>query len=526
LFSELLAYAQTAPEHIYAANENASSLTGYTVDQASGSLTAVSGSPFATGARPFSVAVDPSGRFLFTANQQGGSISVFTIDGASGQLAAVPGDPQSGLNAPHSITIDPTGRFAYVACGDGTVHVFSVDVNLGALTPRAQATQVGGIPYFVLVTGGGRFLYVATDGAIAGFSIDVVNGDISPVQSPVQFTDALWLASNPTSQFLYAMSDKSLIAGFTINPISGVLTPMAGSPFPTSPAGSPAMIIDPEGSFLYAADQQNENVVGVLIDSASGVLGGTVPGSPFPTGNYPDAFTFDPSGEFMYVANNSSGNVTGFSYTPGSGTLDPVPGSPFPAGAATRSIAAAPAYTPFTATPRALAIIPPSASLTSPNPGQTVQFSAEGLFSGGGGHFVTASATWSSSDPKVARVSNYPDAAGLVTIVGSGAAQITAQYGGLATQATVAVGSPVLISIALSPANFSVKQGTQVQYTATGTFRDGSEKDITDSVSWVSSNIDIATITASGLASSVSAGEVTISASLDSIIGSTTLTYQ
>src|ERR1700693_4286462 len=48
-------------EFAYVANSNGSSVSGYTIDPATGALTAVAGSPFATGGSPASVAVDPSG---------------------------------------------------------------------------------------------------------------------------------------------------------------------------------------------------------------------------------------------------------------------------------------------------------------------------------------------------------------------------------------------------------------------------------------------------------------------------------
>jgi Big-like domain-containing protein len=49
-----------------------------------------------------------------------------------------------------------------------------------------------------------------------------------------------------------------------------------------------------------------------------------------------------------------------------------------------------------------------------------------------------------------------------------------------------------LVSIAITPANAGVLLGTLQQFTATGTYSDHSSQDITDSVTWSSSDINVA----------------------------------
>ena len=85
---------------------------------------------------------------------------------------------------------------------------------------------------------------------------------------------------------------------------------------------------------------------------------------------------------------------------------------------------------------------------------------------------------------------------------------------------------PTLTSIAVTPANPTVLTGATQQFTATGTYSDGSTQNITSQVSWNSSTSAVATINASGLASGVSAGSTTISATQSGVTGLTTLTVQ
>ena len=88
--------------------------------------------------------------------------------------------------------------------------------------------------------------------------------------------------------------------------------------------------------------------------------------------------------------------------------------------------------------------------------------------------------------------------------------------------------SATLRSIAITPAGSSIALWTTEQFTATGTFSDNSDRDITASVSWISSAANVATIgnaaNFNGLAASVSTGTTTITAELGGISDSTALT--
>jgi hypothetical protein len=81
-------------------------------------------------------------------------------------------------------------------------------------------------------------------------------------------------------------------------------------------------------------------------------------------------------------------------------------------------------------------------------------------------------------------------------------------------------------SITVAPANPTIQAGATQQFTATGTFSDGSTRDITTQVTWSSSNSGVASVSASGLATSIAGGISTISAAQGTVTGSTTLTVQ
>jgi len=155
-------------------------------------------------------------------------------------------------------------------------------------------------------------------------------------------------------------------------------------------------------------------------------------------------------------------------------------------------------------------------------PGATLQFTATGKYSDGSSKDLTASAQWKSSDSSVASIA----AAGKVTAVGAGTVTVTATSGQMQATAIVQVTSAAtnLASIAVSPAGSSLPVNTSLQFTATGTYKDGSSRDLTSLVNWASFATATATINAGGLATGVAAGSTTITASLGTIIGSTSLT--
>lgn len=97
------------------------------------------------------IALDPTGRFLYVANRGPDDISVFSVDKASGRLTAR-GNVPSGGKTPRNLRIDPTG--AYLLSGNengGTITVFRIDAKTGALTQTPHSAQIdtpGGL-YFL-----------------------------------------------------------------------------------------------------------------------------------------------------------------------------------------------------------------------------------------------------------------------------------------------------------------------------------------------------------------------------------------
>jgi 6-phosphogluconolactonase (cycloisomerase 2 family) len=163
-------YSVTATgRFVYVANLSSSDISAYTIDSVTGALAAIPGSPFPTDVAPSSVVVDPTGHFAYVANcgtfcssddlYDTGGVSGYTIDATTGALTAMPGSPFGAGNYPNSLAVLPSGGFLYVAnCGagcagdgafldPGSVSAFTIDGATGDLTeisrPSAENVSLG-----------------------------------------------------------------------------------------------------------------------------------------------------------------------------------------------------------------------------------------------------------------------------------------------------------------------------------------------------------------------------------------------
>jgi uncharacterized protein YjdB len=149
--------------------------------------------------------------------------------------------------------------------------------------------------------------------------------------------------------------------------------------------------------------------------------------------------------------------------------------------------------------------------------GSTKQMTATGTYDDGKTKNITGSVSWSSDDDSEATVSD----GGLVTGVAAGTVSVTATSGTISGSTSVTVTLANLRSIAVTPTSASITSDQTQQFTAIGTLDDGTTVDITDAVTWKSSNKSVATIDSSGLATAQGTGTTNITAVSGSITSNT-----
>ncbi len=182
-------------------NTTPGNVLAFTIDSSTGALTPVPGSPFQivpnsnTLVGPGEIVVDGGGQFVYVALTRTNQIAGFHIDQASGALTPVPGSPFNTGNG--TIMLAAVNEFLYVPNGsDGTISGYSINTASGVLTP------VNGSPFpfhggALAADATGRLLYTSGSAGLLAFSIDQSSGALTEVGLPVPYPGAFVMTIVP-----------------------------------------------------------------------------------------------------------------------------------------------------------------------------------------------------------------------------------------------------------------------------------------------------------------------------------------
>jgi 6-phosphogluconolactonase (cycloisomerase 2 family) len=310
-------------EFVYTSNFGDGTVSGFSVNPATGKLTKIKGSPFAAGLGPGPLAHSPNGRFLYlTVSEQGeggpcgnnfAELISYGVEPTTGSLSQLDSVTMPDY-CPSDIVVDKSGRFVYVALIDfGDVKVGAIAVyesKAGMLTP------VNGFPFLspievpfgqqpaigtLALSHDGKVLYASDPNDPAGILIFDRGTNTGAVAFRATFnsgTEFGAMAITPSGKFLLAAAPYgSGVYEYSIGSDDSLVTG-SGSPF-ASPEASlvNAIRFSPNGRFAVIAETG-----GITVQRENPKNGGLslVSGSPF-GGGLPPAVTFDPSGIFVYV---------------------------------------------------------------------------------------------------------------------------------------------------------------------------------------------------------------------------------
>lgn len=152
--------------------------------------------------------------------------------------------------------------------------------------------------------------------------------------------------------------------------------------------------------------------------------------------------------------------------------------------------------------------------------GMTASFFATGNYADGTNKDISSSVTWSSSDPAVGTINS----SGLFTPLSQGTTTLTANVAGLTSSSTVTVTAATLVSFVITPENPVVVPGATVQFSALGTYSDGTTQDVTGAVNWSSSSAGTVSINPNGVATAASSGTATVTAISGAVASATNIT--
>nr|MCU0584942.1 Ig-like domain-containing protein [Desulfobacterales bacterium] len=173
-----------------------------------------------------------------------------------------------------------------------------------------------------------------------------------------------------------------------------------------------------------------------------------------------------------------------------------------------------------------------SIQVTPANPslarGTTLQLTATGAYTDDTTRDLTKNVTWGSTNPSVASVSNADGSDGLATALAVGSTSVSATLGSVSASTILTVTAATLVSIRVEPADAVTALDVSLEFTATGLYSDGSTQDLTQCVTWSSTDPVVASVSnaedSRGLATPVGPGSTGVFAALGGLWGSTTLT--
>ena len=137
---------------LYFSNEQGSSVGAYRLDGASGTLTQFQTVPtipedFTERNTCSQIQVTASGKFLYAPNRGHNTIACFTVDAASGELSAI-GNVEAEA-VPNALAVGPGEKFLYSAgVESGNLATFAIDGDTGQLS-RAATTPLGNRPAWI-----------------------------------------------------------------------------------------------------------------------------------------------------------------------------------------------------------------------------------------------------------------------------------------------------------------------------------------------------------------------------------------
>jgi 6-phosphogluconolactonase len=294
----------------YVLDQTTSQIAAYSIS--SGTLETVSGSPYTVPATPTTIAVSPSGGFLYVATVNG--IYLYTV-GSGGVL--------SEGNSNNPISSDITSTLAI--SGSWLVDAFeaaSGDVQFDAI-PISSSTG----------------LYTGSGGTPPNQAFSIANAKVEPNQ--------LVISPDGTNLFLALGTGGTIVIPFTSSNANPIGTTETTIPLLNSGGSALSVAVDPTNRVFYVGEtdtNSTSNPGGLVVYNYSSLGTGStrsaptqITGSPVATGGLsPNAILPIASGEYVYVANGegstASGNIAWFPLTASGTTYTIASGSDISSG--------------------------------------------------------------------------------------------------------------------------------------------------------------------------------------------------
>lgn len=330
----------------YVANQATDQVAGFSI--ASGKLSDVSGSPYTLSVQPRSLAIAPSGIFLYVGTLAGGTF-LYSI-GSGGALTIGNGGQAVSFDLASAMAVDPSGSWLVDAFAtlSGGVQVDAIPISSGGTVDLTRSEQspafnvTGASVNGLAISSDGNYVFVAA-GAAGTLVMPFAHGNSSPLGASSAVTirplhsggSALSVAVDPTNRVFYigeTLANSSANSGglrvFNYNSLGGTLTQAGGSPIASGGLAPAAILPIASGNYVYVANGQGTSNTGNIQGFAI-TAGGTVSaptysvataGSSVSAGTQPAGLAEESQGNYV-LAINSGGSPDLNAFTMSNGTL-------------------------------------------------------------------------------------------------------------------------------------------------------------------------------------------------------------
>jgi hypothetical protein len=281
----------TASGVFYVLNQKTAELAGFTFAANATTLSAVSNSPYTLGAKPFAVAISPTGGFLYLSTPVG--IYAYSI-ASGGALTILNGGQPISSDFAFTMQVDPSGSWLIEGVsGLPAVNAIPLDSTTGLLLTGASEQSVAlpsgatAIQQLTITPSGSKnpYVFVAMGSTgIAAVSFTATNnnpfGTVTTIK-PISTTGGDTTIAVDVSRSLLYVGETVAVSGtqpgglrvFTID-ANSTFTEISGSPYATGGIGPSAIL--PTTNYVYVANKAVSGSTSGNITGFAVTLTGTV----------------------------------------------------------------------------------------------------------------------------------------------------------------------------------------------------------------------------------------------------------
>ena len=317
--------------NFYILNKGATTSQIYGFSVVSGTLTALSGSPYVVTGVAFAIAPDPTGSFLYVSSSAG--VYIYTINSTTGALTQGAQIAQDTVAL--AISVDPGGAWLLEALGTGVINAIPI-TSTGAFdnggTRLQQQVVMAGIQVQQMTFAPNHTFLAVALGTIGTqvfpFTSSAVSSPIGNALTPTIGTTnttntgaAIAVAVDPQSRFLYvgetaafttSTTNSGGLRAFSVAASPLALKELSGSPYASGGTGPHAIQPNAAGDYVYVASWQGSSaglITPFQVSSSGSTYSLTAQANTIATGDEPFDLAEDNLGHFM-LAVNTGGSPT------------------------------------------------------------------------------------------------------------------------------------------------------------------------------------------------------------------------